>query len=237
MGKNWSDINVAATPNIIFNNAQSITVDRRKVVGTQYTRNEIARTSVTPTLQPWRFVIEMPNSLPYNIARPLLEEVDRLDRWAPFQVLVSKPEFKWFFRYQGDMTPAQISAITVQSYVGNVLTLTNLPAIAPSAYLFYRNDLIDIGNEQHPFTASEGVTRGTGSTVTVYTSRPNIFTSSVVGKGINVGTDCAFNMFCPNMPTYKLMPGARAYNGSTLVNNAMIEWSDSFTFYEYLGDI
>jgi hypothetical protein len=37
------------------------------------------------------------------------------------------------------------------------------------------------------------------------------------------------------MPTYKLTVGGYQKSGSTVVNNALIEWSDSFRLYEYVG--
>jgi hypothetical protein len=49
----------------IIDKANGLTIDRRKVVGVQITRNEIPRTSLTPTKQPWRFVVTVPNSLRY----------------------------------------------------------------------------------------------------------------------------------------------------------------------------
>ena len=43
-------------------------------------------------------------------------------------------------------------------------------------------------------------------------------------------------MFCPNMPTYKLTVGGYQKVNNVLVGNALIEWSDSFQFYEFVGD-
>ncbi len=52
-----------------------IGINRRKVVGIQYTRNEAVRTSLTPTYQPWRFTLDMPTSFRYNEARSLMEAI------------------------------------------------------------------------------------------------------------------------------------------------------------------
>jgi hypothetical protein len=133
------------------------------------------------------------------------------------------------------MTAPQIAGITVQSYVGDQLVLTGLPAVASGTVLFAQNDLIQIGTYTFPFTSTTQVTRGSGSTVTVTTSRPNIISAVVTGDGITVGNSCQFYMFCPNMPTYKLIVGGQKYSGSTLINNAYIEWSDSFELYEFVG--
>jgi hypothetical protein len=78
--------------------------------------------------------------------------------------------------------------------------------------------------------------RGTGGTVTVTTSRPNIITASVVGNGITVGNQCRFTMFCPNMPVYKLIVGGYQKVNNVLVGNALIEFSDAFQLYEFVGD-
>lgn len=220
----------------IINKCSGLQIDRRKVVGIQFTRNESPRTSFTPTYQPWRFALDMPSSLRYYNNRDLLEALDTLDRNTPQLITFSdNPCLSWIYKYQGTMNTSQISGITVQSFVGNQLVLTNLPAIASTRVLFEPNDLIQIGNNTFPFTSTTRITRGTGATVTITTNRPNIITTSVVGNGITVGNACEFYMFCPNMPTYKLVPGGGlSYNGTT-INNALIEFSDVFTLYEWVA--
>jgi hypothetical protein len=95
--------------------------------------------------------------------------------------------------------------------------------------------LIQIGNYTYPFTSTTRVLRGNASTVTITTNRPNIISGAVIGAGITVGSDCEFNMFCPNMPTYKLIPGGYVSANGVTVNNALIEFSDEFTLYEWVG--
>lgn len=220
----------------IINKCSGLQIDRRKVVGIQFTRNESPRTSFTPTYQPWRFSLDMPASLRYYNNRDLLEALDTLDRNTPQLITFSdNPCLSWIYKYQGSMNTAQINGLTVQTFVGNQLVLTNLPAIASTRVLFEPNDLIQIGNNTFPFTSTTRITRGTGATVTITTNRPNIITTSVVGDNITVGNSCEFYMFCPNMPTYKLIPGGGlSYNGTT-INNALIEFSDVFTLYEWVS--
>lgn len=220
----------------IIDYCNGLAIDRRKVVGIQYTRNEIPRVSQTPTKNPWKFTIDMPSSFRYNEARALMESLDQLDRITPQVITFSnRPEFAWMFRYQGVMTPGQIAGMTVQSYVGDQLVLTGLPAVNSTAVLFEPNDLIQIGNKYYPFTSVNQVLRGSGSTVTVTTSRPNILSTSVVGYGLVVGNNCSFTMFCPNMPTYKLIVGGQQVSGRTVIGNALIEFSDAFQLYEFVG--
>lgn len=220
----------------IIDKCNGIQIDRRQMVGIQYTRNEQPRTSNTPTFNPWRFTLDMPASLRYNEARALMEELDTLDRYVPQEVTFgNNPCLSWIFKYQGSMSNTQIGGITVQDFVGDQLTLTNLPAISATRVLFEKNDLIQIGSYTFPFTSQTQVTRGTGSTVTVTTNRPNILTGTVIGSNITVGNNCKFYMFCPNMPVYKLVPGGAVISDGTVVNNALIEFSDSFQLYEYVS--
>jgi hypothetical protein len=223
----------------IIDASNGLLIDRRKVVGIQYTRNEIPRVSQTPTKNPWKFTLDVPNSVRYSQGRALMEALDTLDRITPQVVTFSNlTAFNWMFRYQGAMTLAQRNGITVQSYTGNTLTLTGLPGVSASTVLFQPNDLIQIGSlgeYPYPFTSTTQVLRGTGGTVVVTTSRPNILTGNLAGEGIIVGNDCQFKMFCPNMPTYKLIVGGYVGNGTTTTNNALLEWSDSFQLFEFVG--
>lgn len=224
----------------IIDNCNGMSIDRRKVVGIQFTRNEIPRVSQTPTKNPWKFTLDMPSSFRYNQARDLMEALDTLDRITPEVITFSNvPQLSWIFKYQGQMTALQIAAVSVQSFVGDQLVLTGLPAVGASTVLFEPNDLIQIGSSgenPYPFTSTTQILRGSGSTVTITTNRPNIISSSVTGEGIIVGNDCEFNVFCPNMPTYKLIVGGAQYSGSTVINNALLEFSDSFTLYEFVGE-
>jgi hypothetical protein len=214
----------------------SLKIDRRKVVGIQFTRNEIPRVSETPTKNPWRFTLELPNSFKYYEARALMEEIDNLDRTTPQLITFSNnPALSWIYKYQGTMSTAQINGITVQSFIGDQLVLQNLPVLPSTRVLFGANDLIQIGNYTYPFTSTTQVLRGSGSTVTVTTNRPNIISGAVGGADITVGNACEFYMFCPNMPTYKLIPGGQTMLQGQVVSNALIEWSDAFQLYEWVA--
>lgn len=220
----------------IINKCNAISIDRRKVAGIQFTRNEIPRVSLTPTKNPWRFTLKMPASLQYYQNRDLLEALDTMDVVSPEIITFSDNEcLSWIFRYQGSLTQNQINGMTVQSFVGNQLVLTNLPVIPSTRVIFEPNDLIQLGNYPYPFTSTTRVTRGGTGTITVTTNRPNILTASVAGLGLTVGNSCEWNMFCPNMPTYTLVPGAYYRPNGTVVNNALIEFSEDFQLYEYVG--
>jgi hypothetical protein len=215
-----------------------IEIDRRRIIGIQYTRNESPRVSETPSRNPWKITLTAPSSLRYSEARAIIEAIDTLDRSTPEVVgFNNNPNMNWIFKYQGDLNPAQVNQMTVSTYVGNQLVLTDLPTVPSSSYLFRKGDFIQIGNFKYPFTTRTDILRGSGTTVTITTSRPNIIASSVAGLGVTVGSNVRFTMFCPDMPTYSLVPGGQVFNYDTGVvdNNALIEWSGQFTLYEYVG--
>lgn len=223
----------------IIDNCNGLQIDRRKSVGQQFTRNSIPRVSVTPTRNPWQFIVDMPSSFRYSEARALIEEIDRLDRYLPETITFSNvSQFSWMFKYQGTCTAGQIATMTVVSFTGDQLVLTKPTGPSVGAVIFEPNDIIQIGGSNvypYPFTSTTQVVQPSGANITITTNRPNILTGTLTGLGVIVGNNVQFKMFCPNMPTYKLTPGGYVGNQTTTTNNALIEWSDSFRLYEYVG--
>jgi hypothetical protein len=221
----------------IINGCNEISINRRNVVGIQYTRNEIPRVSLTPTKNPWKITLTMPNSFRYSEARSLMEAIDTLDRYQPELVTFSNnPKLSWLFAYQGQSDPVRMGArVTIVSWVGETLILGNLPPIPATRILFEPNDLFHPVGFPYPTTVRDQVLRGTGTTVTVYTGRPNIISDSLVGLHLVIGNSCLWNFFCPNMPTYKLVPGGYLGNGTITTSNALIQWSDSFQLMEWVA--
>jgi hypothetical protein len=231
----------------IINYAENIEFDRRKVVGVQYTRSEIAKVSETPTRNAWKLNVKLSAALPYNTSRDLIEAIDNLDRRLPDYITFGGGRLNWITRYQapdyGTMTTTLAQVMTVQSFNGTQLTLTNLPVVTggmtANTPLFKAGDFIQLGSgtvNPYPFTVVNDVLRGTASTVTLTTHRPNFITTSVNGNAITVGSNVTFRMFATNMPTYTLIPGAASYSNGQLVNNAYLQWSDLFKLYEWTGD-
>ena len=217
----------------IINMAETMEINRRRVLGVQYSRSEVARVNETVTRNTWKFNVTVTAMLPYQEYRTLLEDIDRLDRQLP-EIITFNPDtgassgLGYMFNYQGDMTPSDIANITVSSWSGNTLEITNLPTASPTLALFRKGDFIQIADYPYPFTTQYDVLRGSGSTATITTHRPNFMGTAVVGQHIRAGNDVQFKMFVNNMPTYRLNPG-----GST----SLVTWSGPFQFYEYTGDV
>jgi len=211
----------------VINLAETITFDRRRVVGIQYSRNEIVYRSETPTRNPWRLTVKVSAALPYENARQIIEEIDRLDRSQPEVIDLAATGL---LAYQGQLSAGQRAPITVQSFTGTNLVLTDLPAIAgsvtSSTVVFAKGDFIQIEDKYYPFTVTSPVLRGSGTSITVPVHRPNFISDSVVGSNIAVGASCQFNVICVNMPTYTVSPGGRS---------GIITFNDDFQLYESTG--
>jgi hypothetical protein len=215
----------------IINIAESIEINRRRIVGIQFTRNEIVRVSETPGRNPWRMTVKVSAALPYEQTRSLIEQIDATDRSDPETIKFNQnPGLSYLFGYQGSMNTTNINTLTVASFTGTNLVLGNLPtsgaASIAGSTIFRSGDFIQIKDFPFPFTVRNDVLRGTSSTVTVSVHRPNFIAASVVGKGINVGNDVEFQMLCTNMPTYTISPGGR---------NAIITFNGDFELYEFTG--
>lgn len=222
----------------IINIADTIQINRRKVVGIQYTRNEIARVSELVTRNPWRFSVKVSAVLRYDLpaTRALLEELDRLDRKLPEEItFANNTNLSWMFSYQGALTLAERNNLRVSRFGDsthdyNELVLTGLPTTGvnslSTAVMFKKGDIIQVSGYPYPFTVQNTqVLRGSGNTITITTHRENFIDTSVVNGSVVVGPSVEFNMFCPNMPTY------------TFVGKNQVQFDGAFELYEYTGTI
>jgi hypothetical protein len=222
----------------IINIADTIQINRRKVIGIQYTRNEIARISELVTRNPWRFSVKVSAVLRYDLpaTRALLEELDRLDRRIPEEItFANNSNLNWMFSYQGSLTLAERNALRVSrfgdsSHDYNELVLTGLPTTGANsqstAVMFKKGDIIQVAGYPYPFTVQNTqVLRGSSNTISITTHRENFIDNSVVNSSIVAGPAVEFNMFCTNMPTY------------TFVGKNMVQFDGAFELYEYTGTI
>ena len=214
----------------VINLAESLQINRRRVVGIQYTRNEIVRVSETPTRNPWRFTVKVSAPIPYEDARAVIEQIDITDRSDPETITFSASGLSYLFGYQGSMSATNLSDLTVSSFTGTTLVLGNLPdtgaASIPASVIFKKGDFIQVTNHPYPFTITSDVVRGSESTVSLPIHRPNFISESVVGNSVNVGNAVEFQMLCRNMPTYTIVRGGRT---------ALVQWDSDFELIEFSG--
>jgi hypothetical protein len=195
----------------IFDNAASITIDRRAVVAQTQTRDQTVR-ATSRGGQIWRFDVTMPEGLPWDQNRQYLESLDHLDRYTPTPVQINNPNYSsWLLAYQGDAaTRSGWSGSWTQG--STQLTLTSAPTA--TQYRLRANDMIQLGSG-HVYSVVSDVAAG----VTAVTlNRPVV---DATGSGsLAIGPDVIWTVICTTLPTYRVM------------RRNQIGWSGSFHFVE-----
>lgn len=215
-----------------INRATALEINRRKVAGVQYTRSEVARTETTVTKNPWRFTVSVA-PMPWADARPYLENIDALGNTTPETIQLNGANVSFLYRYLGDRA-TQPTSWTVSNFIGNQLIIGNINGVNPGQYAFRSGDLVQITGKPYPYTVVNDVIFTGAGTIAVTTHRPNIITTGTSGLIVRTGTDCQFNMFCPNMPGYKLISGAhRRLPQGTYTNGAIVEFTEPLQLVEW----
>lgn len=207
----------------IFEIQQSMTVQNRRTVGQQYSRSGQVRVAQYLTSVPWVFVVEPHSYLYYPQVRSVIQAIDNKDRQLPESISFASTNLSWFVKYQGDLTPTQVNALTLTAVPApnsQTITVGGLPSISASLYVFKAGDFLQLGI--YPYKVTADVLRGSGSTVSVTLHRPIIGTPTL-GPLTAVGTGCSFYMLAERCPTYTLNPAP---------NGAFVQWDEPFVFRE-----
>jgi hypothetical protein len=207
----------------ILDISQSITVNARKMAGQQVSRSGQVRTLEYLTAQPWIFTVKPHGYLYFPHAREQLQTIDNLDRITPGTITFSSSSLSWFCAYQGQLTSAQASALTLASVpAANATTISvgNLPSVASNTIVFKAGDVLQLGN--FPYRVTTQVTRGSSATVSVVIHRPVIGTPSA-GTLTAVGSSCTWSVVAEVCPTYTLIP---------MTDGAFVNWDSDFVFRE-----
>lgn len=219
----------------IWDLSNKIQINRRKLTGIQLTRSEIARTDLSITKNPWKFSVAVP-ALPWSDMRGIIESIEYLGRATPETITIGQnANFNWLYRYQGDAATTP-TGLTVTAFTGNQLTIGNLTGLglSSSQYVFRAGDMVQVVDRPYPYTVVADVLRGSGSTVTVTTHRPNVIATMPASPTLNVGKNCQISLLINTQPTYSLSPGAQRLLNGTTINNAIVEWDGEFQLIEYL---
>ena len=202
---------------------QSMNVNNRRTVGQQVSRSGQVRVAQYLTSVPWVFTVTPHNYLYYPQVRGIIQTIDNLDRQLPQTITFSSANLSWFTAYQGDLTTAQVNALTLDSVPATnsqTISVGNLPSVSSTAYVFKAGDFLQLG--QYPYKVTADVLRGSGTTVSVGLHRPVIGTPSV-GTLTAVGNACTFYVLAETCPTYTLNP---------MANGAFVQWAAPFVFRE-----
>jgi hypothetical protein len=209
----------------IINNAESISFNRRKQVGIQYSRNEIAYSTLGVSRNPWRLTVKISKPIEYSTARAIVSDLDKLDRVVSETInFKNNTNLTYITQYQGALAANQLSQLRVLSASGSNLTLTNLPTgIDPNTVLFEKGDFLQINGYANPFTVTARVVRGTSAVIVPLHRSVFINPTLIASQPLTVGYDVSFKVRCSAMPTYTLTRGG---------TSGLITFDGDFELYE-----
>lgn len=218
----------------ILSIAESVGINDQRFVGQTVSRNQRIITSEQLTVVPFGFDIKPMNYLLYSQNRGVLNALRINDKALEQYLNFGSTGWLNYIKYQGDMTPLQISACQWQPASANkVLVLGSLPAISAGAYIVKTGDFVQVG--RYSYIVTSDVVRGSGSTVSIPVHRNLIdaVTSLIPavmgqhGATISMGgasyTGITFPVVLRGYPTYTLVP---------MTNDSFIQWSGAFNAFE-----
>lgn len=196
----------------IFDNAESIGIDRRAVTAQTISRDQTVRT-VSRGGQIWRFTVKLPDGIRWSDLRPYIESIDYADRYTPGTVQLNNSGYNdWLMKYQGNC--ANTNSVGA-SWTQGATTVTLTSGQAASAYNFKKGDLIQLTSTGRVYSVVSDVAYNS-NTVTV--NRPIIDAS---GSGtLKIGPDVTWTVICTDLPQW------------TIFARDQVSWTGEFTFYE-----
>jgi len=210
------------TIQVIFNTAQSIEIDRRKIVGQTVSRSERIRVAERASGNAFKFTVTPLARFKYSDVRGVIESIQSYDRKEEQTISLSAiPKLNYLTQYQGSCSLAQLNAMTITNFSSATITIGTLPSVSTATVLFRAGDWIQPQQSRYPYIVSTDVLRGSTSTVEVSVHRNRITSEAVTITGpIYVGTATTLKVIVSELPTYRL------------VNNNFAEFTGNFTVVE-----
>lgn len=203
----------------VFDNAETVSINRRKVVGQTISRSNVVR-SVNRGGQGWRFDVKMPDGMNWQTARPYIEAIDQADKVYAAQIKMNNPGYStWLNPYLGDSDNLSGWTASVLGSQYQYITLTSVAGMT-SGYTLRQGDWIQIKDATNQYnqvyTVVEDVVY---PNTTVLLNRPyeGDVSSSLT---LTIGPECEFQLICVDLPTW------------TIFARDQVSWSGTFSFYE-----
>lgn len=122
----------------VFDTAESISINKRALVGQTITRNQTVRaTSRGPGI--YKFTVQLPNGLPWDQNAQYIQELDAADRFTTQIVSLSDPGYaSWI--HNGDLTVGQtFNIICVQFPEWTIFSRNQVSWSGP--FVFYESQV------------------------------------------------------------------------------------------------
>jgi hypothetical protein len=196
----------------IFDNAESISINRRSVVAQTQSRDGTVRT-VSRGGQLWRFDVKLPDGISWQLLRPYIEAIDYADRYTVGTIQLDNPGYvSWLNAYRGNS--ANYTGFAASWTQGaSSITLTTSPTTT-SGFKFRAGDIIQLGTGSVYSVRSDVAFNSN----TVNLNRPIL---DATGSGaLQVAENVTWSVICTEMPSW------------TIFARDQVSWSSSFVFYE-----
>jgi hypothetical protein len=198
----------------VFDNAETISINRLKKVAQTISRDGIVR-STSLGGQTWEFEVKLPDGPTWTTYRPLIEKMEALDRVTTATVQINKASMSYINGYQGNYTNV-VGTITASYTSGTTLTITAGPNLQ-SGFKFKSGDLIQLGSSGKVYSVVDDVPFNS-NTITVH--RP--VREAAGTYTLIVGQNVSWNVICVNFPRW------------TMFARNQISWDGAFKFAEVI---
>jgi hypothetical protein len=208
----------------VFDNAESISVNKRPIVSQTIARDQRVR-SISRGGAVWRFTVKMPTGMSWQANRGYIEDIDTANLLNAETINLPSESFDWYSGYRGaaaststmtfKYTAAQAASDTTKFELGN------MPG-AVGSVLFRAGDLIQPGSSKYVYMVRAITTKGSNPTQLVGVHRPILETPSDTAVTMKVGNEVSWNVICVECPTW------------TIIERDIGAWNGDFVFYEVL---
>lgn len=198
----------------IFNNAESLSINRQPIVGQTITRNQTVR-STSRGSGIWKFTVKLPDGLKWSDIRSDITKAERLGMVTSSTIQIGSGTGQTYItKYLGDALGQTGWTTTLGSTPSTTFTLSSNSSIA-SGQKLRAGDIIQMGNSGSVYTVAADVPY-TSNTVTV----DRIIDEAAGSYTLNIGQNVIWDVVCINFPQW------------TLVDYDRVAWSGPFVFYE-----
>ena len=203
----------------VFDNAETVSINRRKVVGQTISRSNQVR-SVNRGGQAWRFEVKLPDGMAWDTARPYIEAIDQADKVYAGLVKMNNAGYtSWLNAYRGDSTDLTGWTADVLGTGYQYITLTNVAGMT-SGYTLRQGDWIELQDNTNQWKGVYSVVEDvTYPNTTVLLNKP-YEGGNAASLDLVIGPECEFQVICSDLPAW------------TIFARNQVSWSGNFTFYQ-----
>lgn len=196
----------------VFDNATTISINKRRNVAQTVSRNGTVRSSSLGG-QTFTFEVALPSGPKYSDYRSLIEKMEALDKTTVATVDLANSGHAYIAGYLGNFASPNTVQVTYSS--GNTLTISSNPETLTSGqFKFKAGDFIQLGSNS-VYTVTGDVAHDS-NTITVH--RPVLEAAGTYT--LNVGQSVSWQVLCVNFPQWEIF----GYD--------QVRWQGKFIFAE-----